>query len=587
MRIYRYLKLNKDEIRLISDRIKISISHLSLPPSTHDITRPVTLQILFYFEDADDNWKSSWEHPDRTVDLRPCEIPTRRPKPFHYEALSYTWGEDHGSETASPHDTQLRISGNMALALRHLQFEDRRRSLWVDAMCINQDNLSEREQQVQRMSTIFREADRVVVVNTMVNWNISYPEAVMPDWCYSRYAITYSTVEWAPINAFLHRDCFSRVWAVLQCGLAQTSWSYFRRAVIVLWGKQDPCPFLSRHKLSFIEWLANVLKVTPQYSLPVGDVYLAFVRANIEHVEHLELLKNCQLHGRTINALSWASDLSSKFPILKGAKWQFVSGYAECDVRFEGSTLSVLRVHSATVRTVSLLIPNHRSEKDHLCFANSMGECDVTDNAAFPINNVLTLHQWKEHPRSPNLFGESMDSENEKDLPFQEEFALGFLLGRVYMTTDEGYVGLGPPGTEPGDQVVSPLGCDSPMVLRKGPHGGFLVVGECVMPELNDSRDFLGPLPSPWRVQYFKDSSDRYGVYRYSNAETGALSDQDPRTVGASDWQSETVNRTGDDPVTFRAFRNKVSGDIVKSDPCLTPQALQERGVTLAWFMLV
>jgi hypothetical protein len=141
--------------------------------------------------------------------------------------------------------------------------------------------------------------------------------------------------------------------------------------------------------------------------------------------------------------------------------------------------------------------------------------------------------------------------------------------------------------TAAGDQIVSLLGCDSPMVLRRGPHGGLLVVGECLMPELSDSRDFLGPLPSPWRVQYFIGPSDRYGVYRYSNAETGDLSDQDPRTLGASDWQLETVNRTGDDSVTFRTFRNTVSGDIVKSDPCLTPEALRKRGVLLEWFVLV
>lgn len=94
-------------------------------------------------------------------------------------------------------------------------------------------------------------------------------------------------------------------------------------------------------------------------------------------------------------------------------------------------------------------------------FVSTMGECVVPDNAAramtgnyladrFPENNVLTLEQWKEHLRSPTVFGDSITSENEGDLPFQEEFALGFLLGRVYLSTDEGYVGLGPPGTEPG-----------------------------------------------------------------------------------------------------------------------------------------
>jgi hypothetical protein len=95
-----------------------------------------------------------------------------------------------------------------------------------------------------------------------------------------------------------------------------------------------------------------------------------------------------------------------------------------------------------------------------------------------------------------------------------------------------------------GDYVVCLLGCDSPMLLRERSEGTFLVVGECFIHELNDSKSILGPLPSSWRVHFFTDSLDRFGVYRYFNAESGELVDLDPRT-GTSTHFGSWKGRSG------------------------------------------
>jgi hypothetical protein len=48
-----------------------------------------------------------------------------------------------------------KISANLAAALRQLRKEDEATLLWVDQLCINQEDLDERGQQVQLMSAIY------------------------------------------------------------------------------------------------------------------------------------------------------------------------------------------------------------------------------------------------------------------------------------------------------------------------------------------------------------------------------------------------------------------------------------------------
>lgn len=55
------------------------------------------------------------------------------------------------------------VSENLRSALRRLRLPDRDRSLWVDAICINQNNTAERSEQVSLMSQIYGNAGAVCV----------------------------------------------------------------------------------------------------------------------------------------------------------------------------------------------------------------------------------------------------------------------------------------------------------------------------------------------------------------------------------------------------------------------------------------
>ena len=79
-----------------------------------------------------------------------------------YEALSYTWGDANNLREILLGNQRFKVTANLEIALRHLRREDDARTLWVDALCINQADLGERGAQVLRMREIFSTATTVL-----------------------------------------------------------------------------------------------------------------------------------------------------------------------------------------------------------------------------------------------------------------------------------------------------------------------------------------------------------------------------------------------------------------------------------------
>jgi hypothetical protein len=97
------------------------------------------------------------------------EIVHARSNECKYEALSYVWGtrpvsisiEVKGAKDSDP--KYLEIGENLYGALLRLRGTEGRRTLWIDALCIDQRNLSERSLQVRRMGDVFGEARSVII----------------------------------------------------------------------------------------------------------------------------------------------------------------------------------------------------------------------------------------------------------------------------------------------------------------------------------------------------------------------------------------------------------------------------------------
>ncbi|KAF5248255.1 hypothetical protein FANTH_6048 [Fusarium anthophilum] len=80
-----------------------------------------------------------------------------------YEALSYVWGSDHKPESILIDACDLPIGENLFAALLHLRDRSIERILWIDAICINQQDTKEKGHQVQSMAKIYATATRVFV----------------------------------------------------------------------------------------------------------------------------------------------------------------------------------------------------------------------------------------------------------------------------------------------------------------------------------------------------------------------------------------------------------------------------------------
>ncbi|KAH7010715.1 heterokaryon incompatibility protein-domain-containing protein [Macrophomina phaseolina] len=79
-----------------------------------------------------------------------------------FEALSYVWGDENGKIEITIQGERKPVTKNLEAALRHIRLDDKHRDLWVDAVCIDQGNETERNAQVRMMDDIYSNAKRVV-----------------------------------------------------------------------------------------------------------------------------------------------------------------------------------------------------------------------------------------------------------------------------------------------------------------------------------------------------------------------------------------------------------------------------------------
>lgn len=80
-----------------------------------------------------------------------------------YECLSYVWGDPDRTVPISINGRRFQVTENLHAALWHLRDCSIERVIWIDAICINQADNTEKEHQIQSMAKIYSQASRVVV----------------------------------------------------------------------------------------------------------------------------------------------------------------------------------------------------------------------------------------------------------------------------------------------------------------------------------------------------------------------------------------------------------------------------------------
>lgn len=204
-----------------------------------------------------------------------------------YEALSYAWGDPTPVHEIICDDSLLPVASNLHAALLHLRYEDKRRGVWIDALCIDQSNLEERSSQVAIMAEIYSLADQVVVWLGNSDEHTQGGISALQD-LEKRYIVLCSnfgdftgfdeSALWdessemfLPLRSILYRPYFHRAWVIQECAVA--------RGVVVLCGQHHipwstllrACMYLSAAtKLEVNQRMATTVLVSIQNILLDG-----------------------------------------------------------------------------------------------------------------------------------------------------------------------------------------------------------------------------------------------------------------------------------------------------------------------------
>ncbi|KAI1280101.1 heterokaryon incompatibility protein-domain-containing protein [Xylaria sp. FL0933] len=732
---YRYLDDPNKDIRIATiipgrygDSIRLHIHHVVLEELSSTCSKPRRLAIDEIQKTLPDGWTAyetiegrclfvsdndvTWDHPTPNVEhsfytLDPVANQAS-PSGVSFEALSYVWGvpswwrrrtvlvactDQRGKSTWS----WLKIGVNLDAALRDLRYQDQPRALWCDAICINQGDIDERNQQVKRMADIYSQASRVVVwldqttnnseraINTLKRIG-EHVEQLIPEggivrspgditpFHRSDFQWPLNDQDWLSIEQLVRREWFRRIWVIqeallggrrtiLQFGQSQITWPIFCRVIesihrnhyvppgvlanineaygicIVNYTRDATTNTLIMAMLrncsnprDLVYGLLGILpkgirtQIRPDYAAPTSQVYHDFTLAYIKHTRRLEIFDLCDHGFKRFPRPSWVVDPSQ----VEGRgrykrifePYQFCAHFSECHVKASGpGVLEVLGLRISVVASTSEAVPGlNQFQSDEECFKSCIHTVRAWEpadlhEATYPSGESLleayaqTLICGKLQERFPtspsaqsskrwqgqyytNAFFGELAHVGElalTELTSQERDPIENLIGRKLIRCDNGYIGIGPAVVNTGDLICVLLGHENPVVLRRQDSNNYTLVGVCYLHGISDGDALLGPLPKPWRVQRFLDASGQFGICRVFNEETKTLQDEDPRLEPlGSEWERlEGRPRTAEDPQVFQEFRHRVTGEVRKSDPRLSPDALRRRGVSLEIFSLI
>ena len=177
-----------------------------------------------------------------------------------YDCLSYTWGTSHSRRALWLNDTIITISESLDMALQSLRYENESRFLWVDFICINQEDPDEKEQQVRRMYDIYSKAENVIAyVGEEADDSECVPD-ILDRFLAAHYSSStdrdarptiwteadldtlglppYEDHTWTILQKFVSRPWFSRAWIIQESLAAKNldilcgSWMYSAHLIV-------------------------------------------------------------------------------------------------------------------------------------------------------------------------------------------------------------------------------------------------------------------------------------------------------------------------------------------------------------------
>ncbi|KAI1449094.1 HET-domain-containing protein [Annulohypoxylon stygium] len=399
-----------DEIRTFTlhpgtgdDRLEGSIKHIQLPPfispttsfsvdTRQQNTRGIrnTRRLLDIFEahsqqsvDSSDfggeiwRWKlfESSKQSKRRKSIGGREFFVEEPvlgfdcnrieySPRSYDALSYTWGDLQKTNEIIVDEKTLGVTRNLYLALMKLRSPTEPRCLWIDAICIDQGNVQERNHQVQMMKRIFSTASSVIIWMGDAEGNVrdTLEMVLKCNWSRGKKNLfNYPKEALLGLEELFRRSWWKRIWIIQEVVAAQepvvllgniifpwkmlvnicqaiqvaefllhpmapvirscgyqkfTVLDHFRRnktmsLVRLVHCTQDYQATDSRDKVYALLGMASDVSpddIIPDYTKPVQEVFLELVRFMITNRYDLDIISSGRLTTSDSSSPSWLPD---------------------------------------------------------------------------------------------------------------------------------------------------------------------------------------------------------------------------------------------------------------------------------------
>jgi Heterokaryon incompatibility protein (HET) len=283
-----------------------------------------------------------------------------------YAALSYTWGDGIANKPILCNGYRFQVTTNLYSALLKLRKSSGQVRIWVDRLCINQEDVEERSDQVRHMGRIYASAAVVMIWLGEETKDTYLAFEAIRNLAHNSTNITRALTpsQITAIEKILLNPWFTRTWVVqevvlsneayLMCGSQQISWKdwyyyCFRQwqsgwlklvdkgyVAVIMMGTARLAKISKddRHHrlLTLNALLANTRtractdprdkvysllgiascqgKIFPDYSKTAADVFTETARTLIIEYQHLEVLSNAIYLERQASIPSWVPDWS-------------------------------------------------------------------------------------------------------------------------------------------------------------------------------------------------------------------------------------------------------------------------------------
>lgn len=152
-----------------------------------------------------------------------------------YEAISYTWANQTKNRKIEVHGFTLGVTPNVFQIIQSQASHSKTKFLWIDSICINQDDSEEKSKQVRLMANIYRRASRVVVwlgnsqyaylafdLLKELKYFVDNPRMHARRSLVKHFSNHTYYFQWMALTNLLYHPWFERVWIIQEVAVAST-----------------------------------------------------------------------------------------------------------------------------------------------------------------------------------------------------------------------------------------------------------------------------------------------------------------------------------------------------------------------------